>query len=99
VNFLERGAGEGELGVEPGWAQVWPAEKVIELNELYRVADNLPDFVAFGSNGGGELFAFDQRSWHVYMIPFIPMAADDAVEIATDFAALSNQFGRRAPAV
>jgi hypothetical protein len=33
------------------------------------------------------------------MIPFIPMAADDAVEIATDFAALSNQFGRRAPAV
>ena len=27
--------GEGDLGVEPGWIALWPAEEVVALNEGY----------------------------------------------------------------
>src|SRR5512139_3305998 len=53
--------GEGELGVEPGWFQLWPAEKVMEFNQGYEVETNAPGFFGFGSNGGGEMLAFDMR--------------------------------------
>ena len=33
--------GEGELAVEPGWFQIWPAEQVVALNEGYEVARNM----------------------------------------------------------
>ena len=53
--------GEGDLGVEPGWFCPWPADEVVANNEGYRVAEFYGDFLAFGSNGGGEMLAFDRR--------------------------------------
>jgi hypothetical protein len=89
--------GEGEFGVEPGWFQIWPAEQVIQLNEGYEVATNVPGFFAFGSNGAGEMLVFDTRSgqpWSNAMIPFIPMQSDKAKTIALDFEAFVRQMGK-----
>lgn len=92
--------GEGELGVEPGWFQLWPAEEVMELNRGYCVPEFLPGFFGFGSNGGGELLAFDLRGgppYRVTMVPFIPMDADEAVTIAENFAEFVAALGKVLP--
>src|SRR6476661_218013 len=62
---------QGDLAVEPGWIQLWPTAEVEELNDGYEIASFLPGFLGFGSNGGGELFAFDMRvtPWRVCMVP------------------------------
>lgn len=90
--------GEGELGVEPGWFQLWPAEDVAALNAKYHVSEFLPGFTAFGSNGGGEMLAFGPDG-AVSMVPFIPMDAAEARIIAPNFTALAWTFGRRGPAL
>jgi hypothetical protein len=89
--------GEGELGVGPGWFQIWPAEKVIEYNQDYEIAKNVPGFYGFGSNGGGELLAFDTRAgepWKIVMVPFILMQQEDAVTIADNFGEFVRALGR-----
>jgi hypothetical protein len=89
--------GEGELGVDPGWFQLWPVEQVIELNQLYEVEANVPGFFGFGSDGGGEMLAFDMRGgkpWKVVMIPFIPMQVEYAVVIDDDFRGFLQNMGR-----
>lgn len=90
---------EGDLAVQPGWIQLWPAAEVEELNVGYEVSASLPGFLGFASNGGGELLAFDTRTtpWRVCMVPFIPMDEAEAVKIATDFTALACDFGVPAP--
>jgi SMI1/KNR4 family protein SUKH-1 len=83
--------GEGDLRMEPGWVSLWPAEEVMRNNEQYEVGANIPRFLGFGSNGGGELLAFDARDsqpWPIVMVPFIPMEPHDVVVIARDF----NEF-------
>lgn len=80
--------GEGDLGVKPGWLAIWPASEVMQNNAGYQVADNTPGLLGFGSNGGGELLAFDARGsepWPVAMVPFIPMQIDEAIQIAPEF--------------
>ncbi len=68
--------GEGALGVDPGWFQIWPVEQVLQHQHGYKTDEFIPGFFGFGSSGGGELLAFDARvgkPWPVVMIPFIPM--------------------------
>jgi hypothetical protein len=66
--------GEGDLGVEPGWIAVWPCEEVISSNAGYSVPEFLRGFVGFGSNGGGELLAFDLRGEEPYPIVMVPLS-------------------------
>ncbi len=92
--------GGGELGVEPGWFQLWPAEEVLALNQDYGVPEFLPGFLGFGSNGGGELLALDLRSgppYAVVMVPFTPMDIDEAVTIADTFSNFLQALGRVCP--
>jgi hypothetical protein len=72
---------EGALSVQPLWFQLWPPDQVGQLNRDYQVAEFAPGFVGFGSNGGGELLAFD-ASGRVFMIPFVGMCAEDARSVA-----------------
>jgi hypothetical protein len=90
--------GEGELGTEPGWFQLWPAAEVAELNDAYKIPTFLPGYTGFGSSGGGELLAFG-REGTVVMVPFIPMDASEAIEIAPAFTDLARAFGRVAPEI
>jgi hypothetical protein len=84
--------GEGELGAEPGWFQLWPAEQVEDLNLDYEVPANLPGWVGIGSNGGGELFALDELGT-ILMVPFIPMTRDEAVVVAANLREFAGLFG------
>ena len=88
--------GEGELGAEPGWLVMWKAEEVLDLNRQYEVATNAPGFFGFGSNGGGELIAFDTRGaipYPVVALPFIPMEAAEARLIAPSFGRFERLVG------
>ena len=89
--------GAGELDIEPGWFQIWPAEEVIEANRELEVEANIPGYFGFGSNGGGELLAFDTRTpnpWGVYMVPFIPMEEAEAVKVTSNFVEFVAAMGR-----
>ena len=89
--------GRGTLEVEPGWIAIWPAEEVLGLNVGYAVAASLPGFFGFGTNGGGELFAFDTRRpppFPIVMVPFIPMNVREATHVAESFAQLRQMIGR-----
>jgi len=52
--------------------------------DSYHVDENAPGFVGFGSDGGGEMLAFD-GSGAVYMIPFVGMCVGDAKKIASSW--------------
>ncbi len=92
--------GEGPLGAEPGWFQVWPASTVLERNKGYGVFEALPGFFGFGSNGGGELLAFQLNSTDapVFMVPFIPLEASDACLVAPSFSDFVLLLGLSLPA-
>lgn len=62
---------EGSLRNEsPGWFLLWPLKEIEEWNRRYEVSDFAPGYVGFGSNGGGEMLAFDSNG-RIYMLPFI----------------------------
>ena len=75
---------EGGLIVAPGWFQLWPLGEIEDLNRDYQVQEYAPGFLGFGSSGGGELLAFDAEG-SIVMIPFIGMAPNEAITIATSW--------------
>jgi hypothetical protein len=101
LDFLRfANGGEGDLGIQPWYFQVWAAEEVIENNRNYSIPEFLPGFLGFGTNLGGELLAFDVRregERRVFMIPMIPMSESDAEEIAPDFETFAMVCGIAPP--
>jgi len=99
LDFLSQtNGGEGDLAADPGWFAIWPSEEVLENNRGYEILTYLPGFFGFGSNGGGELLAFDMRHgapYPVVMIPFIPMEAREARPVAATFAEFRTLLGKR----
>jgi len=72
-------------------------EEVIEYNRGYNVEEFLPGYFAIGSNGGGEMFVIRKRDGSpgpIFMVPFIPMAESDRVQIAYDFEMFAMALGR-----
>ena len=84
--------GEGELGIDPGWFQLWPAEAVASLNEGYELSSALPGWVGIGSSGGGECIAVAPDG-RIFMVPFIPLTTEEALCIAATVAAFAASFG------
>src|SRR4051812_12602627 len=75
--------GEGDMCLEPWYFQLQPAETVVAFNRGYQVGKWLPEYFAIGSSGGGEMLAIRKAIGSpcpIYMVPFVPMAAEDAVE-------------------
>ena len=88
--------GQGKLSIQPWSFRIWPADELLQANKDYNVQSSIPGFLGFGSSGGGELLAFDTRTaqpWKVYMIPFIVMQEEDAIEIADSFIAFLEAMG------
>lgn len=84
--MLECNGGEGVFGV------LWSVEEVPPFNEDYQVKICAPGLILFGSNGGGEGFAFDTRNnFNVVRIPFIGMDLKYAKPIASTFTAFLKQ--------
>lgn len=66
--------GEGSLGKE--YLMIWAVEELVEYNQQYEVEKYAPGWLVFGSNGGGEAYAFDYRSGQfggVVKVPFVGM--------------------------
>jgi hypothetical protein len=65
--------GEGFLG--RNYVRLWKVEELKLMNVGYEVTQFAPNLFLFGTNGGGEAFAFDTREnpWTVVMVPFIGM--------------------------
>jgi hypothetical protein len=76
----------------------WPAGEVVTANRDYEVSEFVPGLYGFGSNGGGELLAFDCRGglpYPVVMVPFMPMEWAEAVQIAISFDEFRAKIGVR----
>lgn len=91
--FAGDGPKEGALSVQPCWFQLWPPSEIEQRNHDYEVQEYAPEFLGFGSSGGGEMLAFDQ-SGAVFMIPFIGMASDEAMLVADSWSQFLERIER-----
>ncbi len=95
--LLTHNGGSGELPVQPCWYEVWPANEVLENNKNYEVAEHLPEFLAIGSNQGGELIYIDYRAsskGNIVAIPLIPTDPDYANKMSSNFEEFISIMGR-----
>jgi hypothetical protein len=95
--FLEMSdGGEGFIGVD--YLILWRASELQPFNRDYAVPTYAAGLVGFGSNGGGEMFAFDGRFQPppVVIVPFIGMSHDDAAVVADTFIGLLRRMKRAA---
>jgi len=81
--------GEGFIGPN-AYVILWRAEELTELNKAYEVAEYAPGLFLFGSNGGGEAFAFDMRSAErpIVAVPFVGMDLENVQALGSTF----NEF-------
>ncbi|WP_260427998.1 SMI1/KNR4 family protein [Burkholderia stagnalis] len=87
--FLRKNdGGEGFLGRD--YLILWKAEDIVTFNREYEVDEYAPGLLIFGSNGGGEAYAFDTRvtPMQVVQVPFIGMDLADAIPVAESFSSL-----------
>jgi hypothetical protein len=87
AQFLRKwNGGEGFIG--DNYLILWKAEELKQFNDEYEVAEYAPGLLFFGSNGGGEAYAFDTREdpWVVARVPFIGMDLKHAKVIGRNFA-------------
>lgn len=84
--------GEGFIGEI--YFRLYPAEKIIPLNTLYGTSEFAPSLLIFGSDGGGEAFAFDMRQapTRIIQIPFIPMRLEYAIDLGESFSECIAHF-------
>lgn len=87
VEFLHQmNGGEGFVG--KNFLRVWPIEDLIQADKKLLVDEGAPGLFLFGSDGGGEAFAFEARSAPppVVAVPFI-VGLEDVIVIAPNFSA------------
>ncbi len=83
-----RRANGGSREFGSSWIVLWRVEDLVESNAAYRVQEFAPGFTFFGSNGGGEAYAWDRRDKNrvrYVVIPFISPEADTAVPCGETF--------------
>lgn len=84
--FLEKiNGGEGFIG--ENYLILWTAEELAQFNRDYQVEDYAPGLILFGSDGGGEGYAFDTRiaPMSIVQVPFIGMNLAYARAMAPSF--------------
>ncbi|MEZ5472621.1 MAG: SMI1/KNR4 family protein [Marinicella sp.] len=67
-----------------GYFELEPLENIEEFNKDIQTGIYAPGFIAFGSDGGGEILAFD-KSGKIYLLPLIGMSLNDAILIASSW--------------
>lgn len=82
VEFMTNAnGGEGDVR-DAAWVRIWPVEELVEFNDRYSAEELYPGFVLFGTDGGGEAYAFDTRTEpaSIVMMPFIGGPEDAVVQ-------------------
>ena len=84
--FLRKTNGaEGIVG-EHSYAIFWRVSELAKFNEAYQVQRYAPGYLLFGSDGGGEAFAFDiTKNMTIFTLPFVGMSRDVADGQGTTF--------------
>jgi hypothetical protein len=86
IDFLQQAnGGEGFIG--NSYLILWLAEELLEMNKAYEVEEYDPGLFLFGSDGGGEAYAFDTRmdSKPIVSVPFVGMELQLARFMASNF--------------
>ncbi len=92
VAYLEGdGVSEAVTSGDPGYFQLWHPDEIEEMNQKIGVPTYAAGFLGFGSDGGGELLAFDQ-SGAVFMLPMIGMEAKYAKKIADSWTEIQTRI-------
>ncbi len=88
--MLQCNGGEGVIG--QGYLALWTIEELADLNRDYEVEESAPGLVVFGSDGGGEAFAFDYRdeARNYVRVPFVGMSLELIVSLGSN---LEEFFG------
>jgi len=83
--LLSNDGGEGFISVN--YLILWKAEELVGFNREYEVEKYASGFFLFGSDGGGEGYAFDMRGGEpaVVAVPFVGMSLRYASPCAPDF--------------
>ncbi len=68
--------GEGPVGAD-AYISFWKADEILELNEAYEVNEYADGYFIFGSDGGGEAYAFNKKTGEIVSFPFVGMLIDD----------------------
>jgi len=87
LSFILRSNGAvGTVGLT-GYLRLSPIDELVEFNQGYCVKDFAPGLLLFGSDGGGEAFAFDLRdpSMPIVGVPFVGMSLEEVQVIAPTF--------------
>ena len=87
-----RGGGEGFVGEQ--YVILWSAKEIVPFNHGYEVKEYAPGLLLFGSNGGGEGFAFDLRKQcaDIVIVPFVGMDLAQARSISSTFTGFLNKL-------
>lgn len=87
ASFLQKcDGGEGFIGPN-AYVILWRLGELIEWNKAYQVDEYAPGLFLFGSDGGGEAFAFDTRrsEMPIVSVPFVGMDLDLARPLGESF--------------
>ena len=87
IEFLKyANGGEGFIG-ENSYCMLWKLGELTELNSAYEAKEYAPGLLLFGSNGGGEAYAFDTEAspWRIVQVPFVGMSRDLIEVLAPNF--------------
>jgi hypothetical protein len=93
TKFLQEADG-GEGFVGNAYVIFWRVGELLEMNRAYQVADYAPGLFLFGSDGGGEAFAFDTRSDRkpIVSVPFVGMELKSVRPVASHFKAFLEEL-------
>jgi SMI1 / KNR4 family (SUKH-1) len=95
AEFLKQAdGGEGFIG--DSYLILWRVGELLELNTAYQAAEYAPGLFLFGSDGGGEAFAFDTRSEArpIVSVPFVGMDLSLTRSIADTFTEFLEELNK-----
>jgi hypothetical protein len=79
----------------PGYFALWHPDEIKANNEDLHVEIYAPGFLGFGTDGGGELLAFD-TSGAVFMLPLVGMEPRYANKIANSWQEVAQRITTKA---
>ena len=95
IRYLaSNGKFEGFTVGESGYIQLWKIEDLPAINSEIFIEELAPGYLAFASDGGNEVLAFDGVG-AIYKLPMIGMELEQAIKIANSFSELRSRFQTR----
>lgn len=93
--MLYSNGAEGFVG--ESYLAIWRLEEIVPLNDGYMVDKFVPGLILFGSDGGGEAYAFDTRftPTQYVEIPYIGMSFETKKFLGISFLEFLNLLHTR----